>query len=83
MCLRRRFLIFCLLASLSLGLSGCGEEWRILKILINPAPLLGDETVQSVSLVADSSQSILIEAVFERAPSYSGLSQIPPAKPEA
>jgi MFS family permease len=54
---------FCLLASLSLGLSGCGEGWRILKILINPAPLLGDETVQSVNMVADGPTGLFFQAM--------------------
>jgi len=72
---RRRLLISCALAVLSLPLPGCGEQWRILRILVNPAPIAGEETVQAVHLRAGSFQSVLIETVFERFPGYSGLIQ--------
>lgn len=58
-----------LLLPVSILLVGC-PPWKISKILVNPQPLAGNETVVPVVMVAPSIRNVLIEVAFERKPEF-------------
>jgi hypothetical protein len=58
--------------AVGLILSGCGEKWKIVRILVNPVPLAGAETVVPINLTANSQQTIAIEVTFQRDPGFTG-----------
>src|SRR3954462_10070706 len=59
-------------AALLLSLAGCGEEWSITRILVNPQPLGGSANVTPLVLVAPSnggiaSATVQIDVTVQRA----------------